>query len=278
MAGVIMASNSFRFNGMAPFDFSVTYSDIDVKSPLNTTETHIHRECEIYINLSGNVSFEVENHIYSVSRGSVIITRPYEYHHCIYNSDERHKHYWILFSPEGNDGLLKLFFQRMSGISNHIKLDEPKLKAACTILKLLLKKDTAELDRHIGFLSLLKILEEGTIIDYDKELIGLPQDVRLALKYMYDNIGNKITADVLAEKAFVSVNTLERHFKSYFNATPFEVLRKKRLIYSLELLRHGKTVYETCEQCGFSDYSNFIMLFRKQFGITPLQYKKSVVK
>ncbi len=273
-----MSYNSFKFNGLAPFDFFVTYSDIDVKSPLNTTETHIHKECEIYINLSGDISFEVENHIYPVSQGSVIITRPYEYHHCIYHSDKPHRHYWILFSSDGNDELLKLFFQRRRGISNHIKLDESGLKKACEIMEELLKKDTNELDRYICFFNLLKILESGTSVDYDEDFVGLPSDVRLALKYMYDNISTRISAEKLAESAFVSVNTLERHFKATLNATPFEVLRKKRLIYSLELLRHGKTVYETCELCGFSDYSNFIMLFRKQFGITPLQFKKNLDK
>ena len=32
-------------------------------------------ECEIYLNLSGDVSFEVENRIYPVSPGTVILTR-----------------------------------------------------------------------------------------------------------------------------------------------------------------------------------------------------------
>jgi len=271
-----MSSNSFRFNGFSQFDFSITYSDIDVQSPLNTNESHIHKECEIYINLSGDVSFEVENHIYPISAGSVIITRPYEYHHCIYHSNKPHRHYWILFSPEDNDELLKMFFQRLRGVSNHIMLDSDCLERACEIMQSLLKKDTPELDRYIGFFTLLKILDSGTRLNYDEDLVGLPEDVRLALKYMYDNIGTKISVSELAEKAFVSVNTLERHFKACLNATPFEILKRKRLIYSLELLRHGKTLYETCELCGFSDYSNFIMLFRKQFGITPLKFKKSL--
>jgi len=80
---------------MSRVDFSINHLDIDAASSLNQNETHIHKECEIYLNLSGNVCFEVENHLYPISRGSVIITRPYEYHHCIYRSNARHEHFWI---------------------------------------------------------------------------------------------------------------------------------------------------------------------------------------
>jgi AraC-like DNA-binding protein len=38
----------------------------------------------------------------------------------------------------------------------------------------------------------------------------------------------------------------------------------------------GDTVTEAALKSGFSDYSNYIQLFKKQFGMTPLQYKKNL--
>ena len=70
----------FTIPPISAVDFTISHMNKDATSPLNHNESHIHKECEIYINLSGDVSFEVENHIYPISRGSVIITRPYEYH------------------------------------------------------------------------------------------------------------------------------------------------------------------------------------------------------
>ena len=78
----------------------------------------------------------------------------------------------------------------------------------------------------------------------------------------------------LASAAFVSVNTLERHFRQALQDTPFRILRKKRLFAATQLLRMGSPVYEAAAKSGFSDYSHFIVLFRKHFGITPLQYQK----
>jgi AraC-like DNA-binding protein len=52
------------------------------------------------------------------------------------------------------------------------------------------------------------------------------------------------------------------------------MLRKKRLFASMDCLRNGASVAEAALESGFPDYSNYIQLFKKQFGITPLNYKK----
>ena len=121
---------------MSKADCSISHIDLDAVSPLNQNESHIHAECEIYINLSGDVSFEVENRIYPVSRGSVIITRPFEYHHCIYHSNRSHEHFWITFSAKENDHFLRMFFGREKGKDNLILLDEEQLTSLCGILSI----------------------------------------------------------------------------------------------------------------------------------------------
>ena len=105
-----MNKNHFTLREMTTIDFSISHTCIDSNSPLNTNESHFHEACEIYLNLSGNVLFEVENRIYPISRGSVIITSPYEYHHCIYRSNQPHEHYWITFSADHKESFLDLFF------------------------------------------------------------------------------------------------------------------------------------------------------------------------
>ena len=73
-----MEQIAFSIGAMPPMDFDITKIELDSQSPLNHNEAHIHKRCEVYINLSGDVSFAVENRLYSITRGSVIITRPSE--------------------------------------------------------------------------------------------------------------------------------------------------------------------------------------------------------
>ena len=68
---------------------------------------HIHDFYEIYINLAGDVSFLVENSLYAIRRGDVIITRPNEIHRCIFHSDGIHEHFviWLNDVPFASEKL-----------------------------------------------------------------------------------------------------------------------------------------------------------------------------
>ena len=79
---------------------SECYSETNVHEHIFQIDRHFHNQYEIYLNLSGDVSFMVEGNVYPVTRGDMIVTKAYEYHNCIYRSDKPHKHYWILFAFE----------------------------------------------------------------------------------------------------------------------------------------------------------------------------------
>ena len=102
----------------------------------------------------------------------------------------------------------------------------------------------------------------------------LPKDVNKALAYMDAHLQEDIDIKQLAALCNVSINTLERHFESSLGISPFEMLKRKRLIISMMYLKSGCTVTEAAQKSGFVDWSNYIQLFHKKFGITPGQYKK----
>lgn len=87
----------------------ISYLELNSASSANVHNHHIHDECDIYINLSGDVSFAVENSLYPLLPGNIIITHPHEYHHCIYHSEKLHKHFWTLFQTSNNKELFDIF-------------------------------------------------------------------------------------------------------------------------------------------------------------------------
>lgn len=270
-----MKQESFTLPEMPAMEFAVTRTVLDAASPLNHNEAHIHDSWEVYVNLSGNVAFAVEDRLYAVSRGSVIVTMPYEYHHCIYRSDAPHAHYWITFSAGRNPEFLRPLFAREKGVDNRIDLDEEKLKELCGVLDGLTDNRTDELNRRILVLRFFRILMSGTHSGKAEELDKLPGDVSAALAYMDQHLREEFDIQTLAEACSVSVNTLERHFRESLGTSPFLMLKNKRLFTSMMYLRSGSSVTEAAMKSGFSDYSNYIQIFRKRFGITPGQYKKT---
>ncbi len=271
-----LLSRDIRYSGLAAASVSLQYIELDSTSPRNQFKSHVHPECEIYLNLSGDVSFMVENHIYPISSGDIIITRPYEYHHCIYHSNALHRHYWMLLSSNGNEALMKPFFDRPVGVGNLIVLSAQKNKELQELFRSMLQSEAEEPEKTLQFLTILSILQTGALADPSKAHTLLPPDLALALSYINDNFSKAISVKELATVAHVSVNTLERHFLNHLQISPYEFIKQKRLMYAAELLGKGKTVAEASSESGFADYSHFISIFKRFFGITPLQYKKQV--
>lgn len=265
--------NAVSFPSLHSFSLQISFNDIDSYSKLNQFEHHVHRECEIYLNLSGDVSFMVEDQIYPVSAGSVIITRPYEYHHCIYHSNERHRHYWVLFSADNNEKILDIFFNRAAGQKNFLIIVPSKLDRFIYILEKLRCSELAHVNYYRYFFELLEILNESknTTANNGKKLNS---ELLLAIRYINNNISHQFSIDELAKASNTSISTLERNFCHFLGMTPSEYVRQRRLGVAVGYLNNGKSVTETCFDSGFSDCSKFISLFKKNFGMTPLKYKK----
>lgn len=134
-----------------------------------------------------------------------------------------------------------------------------------------------ELDRRIRILRFFQILAGASPVSQGENVDKMPGDVVAALEYIDRHLCEDTDVRTLAEACNVSVNTLERHFRENMGISPFTAIRNKRMIASMLLLRNGESVTDAARKSGFPDYSNYIQLFRKQFGMTPGKYKKLVL-
>ena len=264
-------SERITFNDIGPFDMTLTYSELDCDSPENVLESHIHDNCEIYINISGDVSFVVEGNIYPVQYGDVIITRPYEYHHCVYNSNSLHRHFWILLKPF-NSPVLNMFFNRKPGTNNLLVPGEAEKDELISLCMKMINEDLTETEKYLNFFRLINILEKATEVQSAQNLYY--PDTNLAIKYINNKHSTALTIAEIAAAAHVSIRTLERHFREDLKTSPASYIKKIRMTKATQLLTTQLSVQQVCEKCGFADYSRFISDFKKLYGITPLKFKK----
>ena len=257
---------------MNGFSMAVRYVDGDLGDEPLPPGHHSHAECEIYVNLGGDVSFMVEDQLYPIRYGNIVITRPYEYHHCIYHSKARHPHFWILFSGEGNERILDLFFGRQKGRHNLFSLGTERTQELVELCHLLRDPSVGEIDRYFYFFKLLRLLESA------KEIAGEtdrhPDAAALVLQAIHKRYATKLSIRELAAEAHISVSTLERWFEENLHVTPSGYIQRIRLANAARMLSEQRSVTEVAEECGFSDVSAFITVFKNHYGMTPLQYKK----
>ncbi len=264
-----------KFSAAPDFELWVEYINLPYCPKRDVFPLHIHNTMEIYVNLSGNVSFMVENHTYPISKGSVIITKPFEYHHCIHHDNSLHEHYCLRVSNCEDNELLSLFLHRKKGENNHIELTDEQTISLKKHLDILLNiENCSSLDKYYHFIRILQIIQNNTATIESDYSDNMPPNLRKVLNIISEQFASHITVASLAADVFVSVGTLERQFKKYLNISPTEYIKRKRLSEAMHLLNKGVSVSQVAYQCGFPDASNFIKVFKKNLGQTPYQYMK----
>lgn len=100
-------------------------------------------------------------------------------------------------------------------------------------------------------------------------------DISKALNYLKDNYTNKISNEDMAKIAGLSVRQFEKRFKQIFNKSAHQYILNLRILKSCDLLiARGLSISETAHRLGFYDQSAYTAHFKKQLGITPMNYIK----
>ena len=252
------------------------YGECNINGSLHPTDdAHIHDYCEVYFNVSGNVSFAVENKVYPVNTGDIIISKPNEIHYCIYHSDQIHTCYcfWVKASAEYSY-LLSPFLQRAAGEKNRITLshsDKEKLRTLFDNMLACQDKKPMSAENLSAVAEVLALIEKNK--DRTEPSAGLPARLEEILKYTDENFKSDCTVNMLCEKFFISRSSLYREFKEWLDITPSKYIENRRLSSAKKLLEQGESVQATAEKSGFPDYSHFISLFKRRFGITPKKFQ-----
>lgn len=250
--------------------YTLSYKDFYV-DPSKTVidDSHVHSSYEIYVNLSGDVSFLHGDNIYMIKSGDVIFSEPGEVHHCIYNSPCVHEHYCLWF--EVGENISVVDFIKKHKINGYVRLSEENKKKLFSLLSEF-QKNGDSFERSVRFLEILRLMKENTFYD---EKVSIPGKLQKILEYVNDKFLEIDSVNLIARQFHVSVPTVNRWFREYLHLSPGELIRAKRLSYAEKLLRGECSVTEACFLAGFGDCSRFIRLFKKNYGMTPLQYKKT---
>ena len=263
----------FQMPGLNGFDFQIKYTETNQKIHFHEIDLHTHAEFELYINLSGDVSFLVENVLYPLSRGDVIIARPGELHHCVYRSEKPHKLFWILFDSEKNNAVFD--FLQPTFCENYISPREDLREELLELCKKLHSDPLSPEEQLYSFFRIFAILRESKGSSPDPKG-NLPWDLSKIIDYINQHIHEEITVAEIARSFYISQSTLERRFKQALHVTPLEFIRRKKILLAAQMLQAGGSVLNVGTDLGYNDISYFIELFKRYFNCTPHEYKQAV--
>lgn len=151
----------------------------------------------------------------------------------------------------------------------------------------LLISDIKELQQNtpcgyeLKLIALVHLLFYQLYLAYTNEPSKIPMDnssftCQKMIEYIYKYFNEDLTLDDIANSGNVSRSQCSKLFKKYTKLSPISFLSKHRLEIGLKLLRTtSKSVAEIANFCGYFDQSYFNRVFLREYGCTPLAYRKS---
>ena len=120
-------------------------------------------------------------------------------------------------------------------------------------------------------LILIKNFWDDSLIRHHRSMLSIKIE-----QYILEHIKEKLYVEEICREFFLSKNALYRLFEEEFGTTIGKYILNKRIQMSLEALRETNVpITVIAAELGFPDYNYFIRAFKKQMGVTPLQFRKN---
>ena len=110
---------------------------------------------------------------------------------------------------------------------------------------------------------------------------ALEREVARALtdtcRYMKEHLNEPMTIPALSRRTCLSATAFKESFRRLYGLPVHTWLRQRRMEHAAELLRSSSlSVLGVAQSVGYGSASQFTAAFRRQYGVTPAQYRKNV--
>lgn len=249
-------------------------------------DCHVAPEITQCIGMQG--VFTIEGRDYEIKDGDIFIIRSNEKHKITKVTKagyvENLKFDTALIWQGGNNfdiNYLSIFNTQTNVNSNRLDRNNP----ACDKIKELLNSINGEFkNKKYGYAHMIKMHVYTMLLVLIRDF-GFYQEggtrfhaphveaIRNSMKYIDDNLCERLTLPELANVASLSTNYYGTLFKQLNGITPVEYITSKRVLRAISMLPDfDGTMLELALACGFNNTANFNRAFRAYTGQVPSKY------
>lgn len=251
-------------------------------------EFHYHEFNKIIIFLSGKVTYLIEGKAYFLKPWDILLVNNHNVHKPVIDPSETYERIVIWANSDfikkhnyENCDLSTCFKLANEKSFNLVRLEakfQTKIKAIIEMLESSLDSSDfgSKLLSNSLFIQLLVYLNRvhlGNMYIDDKESLKYDKQIEEILKYINNNLCNKLSLELLSQKFYISKYYLMHKFKKETGYTLHNYVLQKRLLIAKELIKDGSPIIKACSNCGFNDYSSFLRSFKKMFGKSPKDFQ-----
>lgn len=280
------------------FSVDITTLDIPdnilVKMALLTMETdsflgmHTHYTLEFSMILAGEGEYRMENQVYPVTAGDILLFNNTERHGLWNTGDQPLVNLAVEFEPRFvwsnptytfDQAFLATFFERNEQFQN--KLD--RHNQAFSAIQHQFTEMQTEFERQLPHCeSVIKAELLGMLANLLRhfDLVGAPStgahhaDMDRVMTYMAEHYRESLPLATLADMLHMSESYFCRVFRQCNGISPKEYIVKLRIADAARQLKSTTAgVLEIAQSCGFNSVSNFYTVFKRITGQSPAQYR-----
>ena len=236
---------------------------------------HYHNFYEIYYMVEGKGTYFINDQIYDIVSGDVVIVPP----NTIHSTDYGNKEYERLLLEFSENMIPKHIRERMGEIPNLYR--HPGIAREVYLIIKEIEKEYKNNDDfyqdEINYLIshlLVMLLRNVSAV---KAVHSRDAVISEVVAFIKENYQANISLQQLAEMHFISPEHLSRTFKRETNFGFNEFISLVRLQRAEYLLKEHPemSISEVAYACGFNDSNYFSDKFKRTYGISPLRYSKS---
>lgn len=260
-------------------DFTMDYYE---GFPFPNAGMHIHPQYELLVVLeSSNAEVTINGQVYSINQPFAALCSPFSLHHMAFFEKSALNRYIYYFDdaminnhPDEFKDFQKyrqstsVFFTFSTEFAEKLK---PLQKEAWQ------NRNTSIITKLLFLITLQLILNEESVQVYLQTNSEIGQTNQI-VRYMIEHFSEDLTAETVAQKFFISRSKLYRDFQDYTTISFRQFLIELRISKAKFLLKSGLDIREVATAVGFDNESYFCQFFKKNIGITPLQFAKKVGK
>ena len=223
---------------------------------------HNHSSWEIIVQKSGIVTSNIDNAVYEVKPGDVLVIPP-----GVVHDGESEENYSDMFFQVDN---LDFF-----GIIVVHDFDGSILNLVNMLHKIMTEKERDyDLIANSLVEAICRYIKKYSQIDNKYPFVNKIKNT------IYENISNPLfDLHAAIEKSGFDKDYFRRCFKKEIGKNPLEYITELRINKSKMMLKKDTfiSVENVAHNCGFNDSFYFSRCFKKHVGISPLKYRKKYI-
>lgn len=235
----------------------------------NMPDAHYHNHYEIYFLAKGSVRYFIEDRIFDLEEGDVVLIPPHVIHRTATLMNKGSERIVVAFTNEfimysQNDRLFSCFdmiFYKNPPVRELIEKTESEF----------LRNDRYSEELIAGYIrEILVKLKRLTDIEEQQGFSPNNSIVQDAVHYISENYSQELSLSMLARNFALSESHFSRQFKTFTGFGVNEYISTVRVKNAEKLLASTNLpVTEIAQMCGFNSSSYFAAVFKKVRGMSP---------